>query len=177
VNRRELIGMASVGAVVAGLVGYRLLDSGKAETPDAALRVRYSEAEWRRRLSPEVYKILREADTEYPHTSPLLKEKRAGTFACAACDQPLFASSTKYDSGTGWPSFWQALPDATTRHPDFTIARPRTEVRCSTCGGHLCHVFDDGPQPTGLRYCINGLALTFHPAATTLKSKVTGEPT
>lgn len=158
--------MASVGAVAAGLIGYRVLNSGGGEAADASFRVRYSEAEWRRRLSPEAYKILREADTEYPHTSPLLKEKRAGTFACAGCDQPLFASSTKYDSRTGWPSFWQALPNSTIRRPDFTIARPRTEVLCSACGGHLGHVFDDGPEPTGLRFCMNGLALTFHPAAT-----------
>jgi peptide-methionine (R)-S-oxide reductase len=115
-------------------------------------------------LSPASYQVLRKGDTEVPGSSPLVGEHRRGTFACAGCDQPLFVSSTKFDSHTGWPSFWDALPNATTRRLDLTIARPRTEVRCSACGGHLGHVFDDGPKPTGLRYCMNGVALAFHAA-------------
>ncbi len=164
-KRREFLGMASVGVVAAGLIGYRVLNSGGAEASDASLRVRHTDAEWRARLSPAAYHVLREGGTEQPFTSPLLKEHRNGTFTCAGCDQSLFASSTKYDSKTGWPSFWEALPASITKRPDFTIASPRTEVRCASCGGHLGHVFDDGPEPTGLRYCMNGAALAFHPAA------------
>lgn len=163
-NRRELLGMAGVGAVAIAFAGTRLLTRDASEAPDVSLRVKHTDAEWRAKLSPASYAVLRQGDTEVPGTSPLLKEYRKGTFACAGCNQPLFASSTKYDSQTGWPSFWDALPGSVTRHPDFTIARPRTEVLCSACGGHLGHVFDDGPKPTGLRYCMNGVALTFHPA-------------
>ncbi len=163
-NRREFFGMASVGAVAVALIGQRVIMRPTPDAQDATLRVRHTDAEWRARLSPASYEVLRNGDTEVPGTSPLLKEKRVGIFACAGCDQPLFESRTKYDSHTGWPSFWDALPNAVTRHPDFTIARPRTEIRCSACGGHLGHVFDDGPQPTGLRYCMNGVALAFKPA-------------
>lgn len=163
-TKREFLGMASVGVVAVALVGRRSLTGGSAGTPDANLRIRLTDAEWRARLSPASYEVLRKGDTEVPGTSPLVGEHRNGTFACAGCDQALFASSTKYDSHTGWPSFWDTLPNATTRHMDLTIARPRTEIRCSACGGHLGHVFDDGPKPTGLRYCMNGVALAFHPA-------------
>jgi peptide-methionine (R)-S-oxide reductase len=123
-----------------------------------------SEADWKARLSPARYAILRQADTERPGTSPLLNEKRKGNFHCAGCDLPLFASSTKFDSGTGWPSFWAALPGAVGYMEDRSLFMVRTEEHCSRCGGHLGHVFDDGPQPTGKRHCINGLALTFRPA-------------
>jgi peptide-methionine (R)-S-oxide reductase len=120
-----------------------------------------SEAEWRRRLSPEAFRVLRQKATEYPGTSPLLKEHRKGRFLCAADGQPLFDASTKYDSGTGWPSFWQPLPGAVGTSTDWELGYPRTEVHCSRCGGHLGHVFDDGPRPTGKRYCMNGVALRF----------------
>jgi len=120
-----------------------------------------TEAQWRKKLSPAAYAVLRQEDTERPFTSPLNKEKRAGTFVCAGCDLPLFSSRTKYDSGTGWPSFWQPLKNAIGTTTDTKFFMTRTEVHCRRCGGHLGHVFEDGPRPTGLRYCINGLALNF----------------
>lgn len=126
--------------------------------------VQLSEAEWRRKLSPEQYRILREAGTERPYTSPLNKEKRRGTFVCAGCATPLYSSRTKYDSGTGWPSFWAPISaSAIGTSTDYKIGYPRTEVHCATCGGHLGHIFNDGPKPTGKRHCINGLALEFQP--------------
>ena len=163
-NRREFLGMASVGGLVAAFAASRVLNRTTAETTPASFRVQMTDAQWRAKLNPETYQVLRKGATERPGTSPLLKEHRKGIFTCAGCDTPLFDASTKYDSKTGWPSFWQALPNATIRRPDFTIARPRTEILCSTCGGHLGHVFDDGPKPTGLRFCMNGDALIFKPA-------------
>ena len=127
----------------------------------AAYPVQRSAAEWRKLLGPARYRILREAGTERAFTSPLDKEKRRGVFACAGCNQPLFASATKFDSGTGWPSFWRPLAKAVVTRRDPKSFIPATEVLCSRCGGHLGHVFDDGPKPTGLRYCMNGLALKF----------------
>ena len=126
--------------------------------------VHYSEAEWRKRLTAKQFRILREEGTERPYTSPLLKEKRKGTFVCAADGNPLFSSSTKYESGTGWPSFWKPLPGAIGTSTDFKLGYPRTEVHCARCGGHLGHVFNDGPRPTGKRYCMNGDAMLFQPA-------------
>jgi peptide-methionine (R)-S-oxide reductase len=120
-----------------------------------------SDAEWRKRLSPAAYRILRQEGTEPPYSSPLNREHRAGTFTCAGCRLPLFASRTKFESGTGWPSFWAPLKGAVGTHRDSRFGMSRTEVHCSRCGGHLGHVFDDGPAPTGLRYCMNGLALGF----------------
>ncbi len=126
--------------------------------------VAYTDAEWRRRLTAEQYEILRRKGTEVAGTSPLLHEKRAGTFVCAADGHPLFSSSTKYDSRTGWPSFWRPLPGAIGTATDWEVGYPRTEVLCARCGGHLGHVFDDGPRPTGKRYCMNGDAMLFRPA-------------
>lgn len=123
-----------------------------------------TDAEWRKRLPAASYRILRHEDTERPGSSPLLKEKRKGTFACLGCGLPLFSSTTKYESGTGWPSFYRALPGALATKTDYKIGVPRTEYHCAQCLGHQGHVFDDGPQPTGLRYCNNGFALKFVPA-------------
>jgi peptide-methionine (R)-S-oxide reductase len=123
-----------------------------------------SDAEWRKRLPANAYEVLRHEDTEYPGTSPLLKEKRRGTFACAGCELPLFKSDWKYESGTGWPSFYTAIPGAVATKTDFKIGVPRKEYHCAQCLGHQGHIFDDGPRPTGLRYCNNGLALKFVPA-------------
>jgi peptide-methionine (R)-S-oxide reductase len=119
--------------------------------------------EWRRQLSPEQYHVLREHGTERAGTSPLNSEKRAGTFVCAGCEQDLFASDTKYESGTGWPSFWKPLDGAVGTSEDRAFFMTRTEVHCSRCGGHLGHVFEDGPKPTGLRYCMNGVSMNFRP--------------
>ena len=122
-----------------------------------------SDAEWRRRLSTEAYAVLRRHATERPGTSPLLEEKRAGRYLCAGCARPLFDAATKYESGSGWPSFWEVLPDAVGTAEDRKLLMTRTEVHCAGCGGHLGHVFEDGPEPTGLRYCMNGVALRFEP--------------
>ena len=124
-----------------------------------------TDAEWQARLSPAAYQVLRHEDTERPFTSTLNNEKRAGIFHCAGCDQPLFESAKKYDSGTGWPSFWDFIPGAIGTMDDNSLFMTRVEVHCSNCGGHQGHVFVDGPPPTGLRYCINGLSLRFEPAA------------
>jgi peptide-methionine (R)-S-oxide reductase len=126
--------------------------------------VGHTEAEWRRLLTPAQYYILREAGTEQPGSSPLLNEHRKGTFVCAADGNPLFSSATKFDSGTGWPSFFRPLPKGVGTSTDRSLGSVRTEVHCTRCGGHLGHVFDDGPPPTGLRYCMNGDALRFVPA-------------
>lgn len=126
--------------------------------------VTMTEAEWRAKLSPAQYAVLREEETERAGSSPLDQEDRTGTFACAGCDSPVFSSEHKFDSGTGWPSFWQPLPDAVGTKPDPGLFGTRTEVHCIRCGGHLGHVFDDGPAPTGKRYCMNGVAMVFRAA-------------
>ena len=122
------------------------------------------ESEWRARLTPEQFRVLRDHGTERAFSSPLDTEKRKGIFHCAGCELPLFSSETKYDSGTGWPSFWDHLPEAVGTRRDFKLILPRTEVHCRRCGGHLGHVFKDGPKPTGLRYCMNGVSMAFKAA-------------
>jgi peptide-methionine (R)-S-oxide reductase len=129
-----------------------------------AYKITLSDAEWKRRLSPASYQVLRHEDTEPPFSSPLDKEKRTGTFVCAGCGNDLYSSTTKFDSRTGWPSFYRPLSGAVGTKTDLKIGYPRTEVHCADCGGHLGHVFKDGPKPTGLRYCMNGLAMKFRPA-------------
>jgi peptide-methionine (R)-S-oxide reductase len=154
-DRRTLLSAAGLTALAACT----------SEPAQAAQKFEFtlSDAEWRKRLSPAAYRVLRQAGTEYPGSSPLNKEKRAGTFSCAGCDLPLFSSTTKFESGTGWPSFYQPLPRAVITHADNSLGMSRVEVLCRRCGGHLGHVFDDGPRPTGKRYCMNGVAMTFKP--------------
>jgi peptide-methionine (R)-S-oxide reductase len=155
-SRRQLLGLLGCAAVTYAVFPVR-------SAAEARFRVMKTPAQWRQQLGPDRYHILREAGTEMPFTSPLNKEHRRGTFLCAGCAQPLFSSTTKFDSGTGWPSFYRALPGAVVTRSDRSLLMERTEVLCSRCGGHLGHVFDDGPRPTGLRYCMNGLAMTFAP--------------
>ena len=156
-------GGAVLLAVGAGAV--RLPFWSDADAAPNAFPVSHPDADWRKRLSSDQYAVLRRKGTERPFSSDLNHEKRAGTFACAGCDQPAFSSSTKFDSGTGWPSFWQPIDGAVGQSDDRSLLIDRTEVHCSRCGGHLGHVFNDGPRPTGLRYCMNGVALTFKTGA------------
>lgn len=159
-SRRHVV----AGGGLALLGGYALFGGGRnSRAKEGRFEVRYSEAEWRRRLTPEQYAVLREAHTERAGSSPLDGEKRKGIYACAGCGLPLYSSAAKYDSGTGWPSFWKPLPDAVRTRSDNLLIFRRTEVLCRRCGGHLGHVFEDGPKPTGLRYCMNGDAMKFIP--------------
>jgi peptide-methionine (R)-S-oxide reductase len=159
-RRMVLLGTGSL-AVIAGLTWMR----GSAGNAAGPFEVEKSDDEWRRLLKPAQYRVLRQHGTEQPFSSPLNGEKRKGTFACAGCALPLFSSDTKFESGTGWPSFYQPLENAVGKTEDRTFGMLRTEVHCRRCGGHLGHVFDDGPKPTGLRYCIDGFGMVFKPAS------------
>ncbi len=167
IDRRMLLLAGTAFAAIAAAAKF-----GEAETAmtDATAQpasgdFNLSEAEWRKRLTPEQFYILRKHGTERPGSSPLNNEHRKGIFACAGCDLPLFSSDTKFESGTGWPSFYAPLPNAVATKTDRSFFMKRVEVHCRRCIGHLGHVFDDGPPPTGLRYCMNGLALKFEPSA------------
>lgn len=163
-RRTILLGTAGLAAAVATGFGVKWWAGRATAATDNPFEVAKTPEEWRKILTPEQYAVLREHDTERPWTSPLNAEKRDGTFACAGCGLPLFASKTKYESGTGWPSFYAPLDGAIGMQKDFSWGMLRDEVHCRRCGGHLGHVFKDGPEPTGLRYCINGVALEFIPA-------------
>jgi peptide-methionine (R)-S-oxide reductase len=156
-NRRQML-----SNLVRLSLGVTLLPLAKVSL--AMTTLKKSKSEWRKLLPAQSYAVLFEEDTERPGSSPLNDEKRAGTFICAACHLPLFKSEQKYESGTGWPSFFDVLPDAVGTRRDFKIILPRTEYHCARCGGHQGHVFNDGPKPTGLRYCNNGVALQFVPS-------------
>jgi peptide-methionine (R)-S-oxide reductase len=158
-DRRSLL-KGGVAMSIASTLGF---SSGAQAKTAAKFEIEKTQDEWRKLLNAEQYKVLREHGTERAGTSPLNAEKRKGTFACAGCDLPLFSSETKYESGTGWPSFYQPLENAIGTSVDKSFFTTRTEVHCRRCGGHLGHVFDDGPKPTGLRYCMNGVAMKFMP--------------
>jgi peptide-methionine (R)-S-oxide reductase len=167
-SRRQLLfGTLAVGG---GLGALALMPRGFAVSPAMAadaqvFEVTHTASEWKAMLTPAQYDVLREEGTERPYTSPLNDEHREGTFSCAGCNLPAFSSATKFDSGTGWPSFWTPLDKAVAVREDRSFGMVRKEVHCSRCGGHLGHVFDDGPRPTGLRYCMNGVAMNFAPKA------------
>jgi peptide-methionine (R)-S-oxide reductase len=165
--RRQLLfgGIGAAAIVGASFVGWRRFGSAPAEAAQRPapkhFEVMHTDAEWRKLLTPEQYAVLRQQGTEWAFSSPLDHEWRDGTYSCAGCANPLFSSKTKFDSGTGWPSFYRPLKNAVNEAQDASLGIVRTEVHCRRCGGHLGHVFDDGPPPTGLRYCMNGVALVF----------------
>ena len=160
-SRRTLIG----GALALGTLGLVRAGRGASAAKGKRFEVEKTDAEWKALLSPAAYDVLRKEGTERAGTSPLLNEHRDGAFLCAGCALPLFSSKTKFESHTGWPSFYAPLPNAVETSQDTSFLMARTEVHCRRCGGHLGHVFDDGPPPTGLLYCMNGVALTFRPGA------------
>ena len=161
-DRRTFLALAGVGAAGVALFGFRGGSDAEAAGP---YPVRMTDDQWRQKLGPDAFNILRRGGTEPPYSSPLNNEHRAGIFACKGCDQHLYSSKTKFDSHTGWPSFWAPLPHAVQTSSDHSLLMARTEVHCARCGGHLGHVFDDGPPPTGKRYCMDGVAMEFHPQA------------
>ncbi len=160
-DRRQFMQLVFGGLSLAALSP--MLNAGKALAASAAAKITKTSDEWKKLLTPAQYDVLREEGTERPFTSPLLGEHREGEFACVACNLPLFASATKFDSGTGWPSFFDTIPGHLETKTDRGLLMARTEYHCARCGGHHGHVFDDGPKPTGLRYCSNGVALKFIP--------------
>ena len=159
VTRRQFL--VGVGAASATIVAAAACARSATASPPVDFEVTHTDAEWKQLLTTEQYNVLRRAGTEMPYSSPLNDEHGHGVFSCAGCALDLFASDTKFDSGTGWPSFWRPLDGAVLERSDDSIGMARTEVLCRRCGGHLGHVFDDGPQPTGLRYCMNGVAMNF----------------
>jgi peptide-methionine (R)-S-oxide reductase len=158
VDRRQFLVVLASAAALVPLIGWL---TGPSAAGSGTFPVTYTDGEWRKRLSAAQYRVLRRQSTERPFTSPLNREHRDGVFKCAGCGRELFASRTKFESGTGWPSFWRPIEGAVATTVDRSWLMVRMEVHCAECGGHLGHVFEDGPQPTGLRYCINGVALTF----------------
>jgi len=162
-DRRQFLSRASLAVLGATLVG--ACGAGDEARAAGTYPVRLTEDQWRRKLGAEAFAVLRKAATEQPYSSPLNDEHRDGIFACKGCDNSLYSSRTKFDSHTGWPSFWAPLPHAIGTETDRSLLMMRTEVHCARCGGHLGHVFDDGPPPTGKRYCMNGVAMVFHPKA------------
>lgn len=162
ITRRKLA-LGALGAI-SGAVAMKLFRAEAAQVAKGKFEIERTDAEWRKLLTPAQYQVLRHQGTEIPYTSSLNKEKRKGIFHCAGCDLPLFSSATKFNSHTGWPSFYAPLESAVATFRDTSHMMVRTEVHCRRCGGHLGHVFDDGPKPTGLRYCMNGVALVFKPA-------------
>ena len=162
-NRRSFLATSAIVAVLPALSACG--SEVQARTASGNFRIKKTEAQWRRKLTRAEYYVLRDAGTERSYSSPLNDEKRRGTFVCAGCGNKLYSSTHKYDSGTGWPSFWQAIDKgAVGTSTDYKIGYPRTEVHCADCGGHLGHIFGDGPRPTGKRHCINGVAMDFIPA-------------
>ena len=156
--------LLSAGALTAGGLGFLALRPDEAEAK-SRFKVTKTDAQWKAQLTPRQYRVLRQHKTETPRSSPLNAEKRKGVYSCAGCNNRLYSSAHKYESGTGWPSFYQPIDKgAVGRKADYSMVIPRTEIHCADCGGHLGHVFDDGPRPTGLRYCMNGDAMLFSPA-------------
>lgn len=163
-ERRDFMKLSLGGILLAAVLPY--IKAGKAFAAEAVSKLSLSNDEWKKKLTPPQYNVLREEGTERPFTSPLLEEHREGVFACVACGLELFPSTFKFDSGTGWPSFFDAIPGHLETKSDYALFVPRIEYHCARCGGHHGHVFNDGPKPTGLRYCNNGVALTFVPKKT-----------